>query len=140
MDQNDINLDDYVVPEEELSFKRHLDLMNIFLVYFKTLFKREPNLNMFDGVDEDQKDFTNRHMELFYEELLKYKENINDEQKITIYQLEDIDINSCDELYILKYNDKEYGCQFLIPLMSLLSDFNWRGEDWSIIPIKNINN
>ena len=121
---------------DDEKMNEYVDILNIFLIYFKNLFKKQPNLHMFSEIDYNKANSTNRHMELYYTEMLKYKENINDEERTSIYSLEDIDINKCRELYVLNYDDKEYGCQFLFPLLSLLAQLNWRDINWSIIPVK----
>ena len=110
--------------------------MNIFTIYFRTLFKKDPTLHIFQGIDYNKLDSTNRQMELFYEHMTKYKENEYNEDLVSIYFPDDIDINKCQELYILKINKLEYACQFIIPLLSMLSDENWTDTDWSILPVK----
>ena len=59
-----------------------------------------------------------------------------DIEAITIYPLEEFNINECKELYSLKIANEEYGCQYLIPLLSLLSEHNWIDTKWSLLPIK----
>lgn len=133
---NDFNPDDYVHATEEKIIGRYVTLMNIFTVHFRTLFNKDPTLNIFQGVDYDKLDSTNRQMELFYEHLTKYKENEHDDDLVSIYSVDDVDINKCRELYILKIDKSEYACQFIIPLISLLSEENWGELEWSILPVK----
>ena len=135
-EHDDFNPDDYILADEEEHLGKYVKLMNIFTVYFRELFKKDPSLNIFQGVDYNKLDSTNRQMELFYEYLMKYKENQHDDDLISIYPVEDLDINKCRELYILKFNDQEYGCQFIIPLISYLSEQEWQTSQWSILPIK----
>ena len=133
----DFNPDDYIQASEEQTIGKYVDLMNIFTVYFRTLFKKDPTLHIFQGIDYNKRDSTNRQMELFYEHLTMYKENEHDEDLTSIYSVDDVDINKCRELYILKIDKLEYACQFIIPLISLLSEVqNWNETDWSILPVK----
>lgn len=135
-DNHEINEDEYILADEENKVGKYVNLMNIFTVYFRELFNKDPSLNIFQGVDYNKLDSTNRQMELFYEYLIKYKENQHDDDLVSIYSVEDLDINKCKELYILKFNGKEYGCQFIIPLISYLSEQDWKTATWSILPVK----
>ena len=132
----DFNPDDYYPADEERSFGNYISLMNIFTVYFRNLFKKNPNMNMFEGVNYNILDSTNRQMELFYEHLDKYKHMEHNEDEISIYPIEELKLDECQELYILKINNKEYGCRYLIPLISLLSEHDWLNIEWSLLPIK----
>ena len=134
---SDFNPDDYIPAPEEHTLGRYTKLMNIFTIYFRNLFNKDPTLNIFQGVNYDKLDSTNRQMELFYEHLTKYKEQEHIDDLVSIYPVEDIDISKCKELYILKVKDTEYACQFIIPLISLLSDQQWEIIDWLILPIKH---
>jgi len=142
------NPDDYSPAEEENAFGNYINLMNIFTVYFRNLFKKNPTLNMFEGVNHNKLDSTSRQMELFYEHLNKYREmehtcantktntKTKNDDAISIYPIEDININECEELYILKFDNKEFGCQYLIPLISLLSQQDWTNIKWTLLPVK----
>lgn len=135
---DDFNPNDYILADEEQleSVTKYVKLMNIFTVYFRELFNKDPSLNIFQGVDYNKLDSTNRQMELFYEYLITYKENQHNDDLVSIYSIEDIDINKCKELYILKFKEEEYGCQFIIPLISYLSEQDWQNSEWSILPVK----
>lgn len=129
-------MNNYTLADEEKEHGKNVNLLNIFLVYYRNLFQKNTDLHMFQDINYFEYDSTNRHMELFYNELIKYKEKLHDEDKTSIYPIEDIDIDDCEELYVLKYDGKEYGCQYIIPLMSLLSEYDWLNNDWELIPIK----
>jgi hypothetical protein len=137
------DLDNYQIAEEEVEMSTYINMMNIFMVYFREMFKKNPNLNMFEGVDYNKSDSTNRQMELFYEHLWKYKQDSDNDDKVSIYSLKNININDCKELYSMRVTKKlvteEVCCQYLIPLLSLLSKQNWRNIDWSILPLKRDN-
>lgn len=135
---DNFNPEDYVLADEEQlqSVTKYVKLMNIFTVYFRELFNKDPSLNIFQGVDYNKLDSTNRQMELFYEYLMAYKENQHNDDLVSIYAVEDLDINKCKELYILKLNGDEFGCQFIIPLISYLSEQDWQNSEWSILPVK----
>ena len=136
LETDDFNSDDYILADEEHNLGKYVELMNIFTIHFRDLFKKDPTLNIFQGVDYNKLDSTNRQMELFYEYLMSYKENQHNDDRISIYPVEDIDINKCKELYILKFKDQEYACQFIIPLLSYLSEQDYKSDQWSILPIK----
>lgn len=134
---DDFNPADYELAEEEKEMSNFLGMLQVFNVYFKELFKRNPKNSIFEGVDYDRLDSTNRVQELFYEHLWRYKQvHLVDIEAITIYPITEFNINDCKELYSLKIGDEEYGCQYLIPLLSFLTQHNWMEIEWSLLPIK----
>jgi hypothetical protein len=138
---NEFKKDDYEVVEEEKMFGNQIDTINIFMVYFKNLFQKNPSLSIFDDISEKDLSNTNRQMELLYEHMFKYKSNCDNEENVTIYPIQEFNLDECEELYSLKiniptYNNLEYGCQYIIPLISLLSLEKWRNVEWTLTPIK----
>jgi len=115
---------------------QHVDILNIFMVYYKNLFQKDTDATMFHDIDYSKSNSTNRAMELFYDHVCKYKQHEDDEIKASIY-LDKPDINDWTELYILTIDgeDEKY-CQFLVPLLSYLASKDWVTNKWSIIPLK----
>ena len=91
---------EYITAAEEQLVGKYVTLLNIFTVYFRNLFNKDPTLNIFQGVNYNKLDSTNRQMELFYEHLMKYKESEHDDDVVSIYSVQDMDINKCKELYL----------------------------------------
>jgi hypothetical protein len=143
-DENDenneeINIDDYTLAPEENEYGNFVNLLNIFTCYYKKLFNKKETASIFDGIDYDKKDSTNRYLEFLYEEIFKFKKSTLEDKEI-LYgpEVDDIDINKCNELYAL-YIDNElvYMCKFLLPLLQDLSEKDWLEMNWSIMPLKN---
>ena len=120
-----------------LDIDDNIEMLNVFLLYFKQLFNKEKNYHMFTEINYDEENSTTRPMELLYDHLYKYKLNHHNEEITAIYKPEHIDIDNCIELYVLNLNgEQKYACQFLIPLIKLLTKKQWLIIDWSIDPIK----
>ncbi len=137
-DSSDSSLDinDYVLAEEESVFLQYVSLLNIFTCYFKQLFRRQQDETMFDHI-ENHKD-TNRCMEFMYEEINKYR-IADDPDKDTLFNTNDesISIESCKELYILYLDDcPTYCSKYILPLMRFLATLEWNTVNWSVIPVK----
>ncbi len=92
---------------------------------------------MFSDIDYEKPTSTNRCMEFLYEHMAKYNNCLQDEEKITIVDPEEVDIDSCDELYLLMINDEQkYVCQTLFPLLKYVATLDWLKLKWSINPLK----
>jgi len=129
-DDNDDNDDD----EKN---EKYVNLMNVFLCWYKQVFDKEKPVTMFHDIDYKKEESTNRCMELFYNEMYKYNSNKDDDDKIAIYDPEDIDINKCEELYILTVDSiNKAVCQCLMPLLIEVSKQDWLNINWSITAIK----
>jgi len=113
------------------------DFINVFLSYYKKLFNKKENATGFDGINFSKDNSTNKWMELFMEHIQKYK-NANG-NLATIYPMSttEIDINDCEELYLLDIdNEDKKICKLLIPLIKYLADKDWTNLQWTIIPLK----
>lgn len=133
-------IDDYYLDEEEKEFQEDLNFLNIYLWYFKHLFNQKKSMHMFEGINYEKDDSTNRCLELLYEEVEKYKEAKDDITKITLYNPDEININNCQELYVLIINNEHKKvCQTLIPLIRYLATDEtnkWTEMNWMIVPLK----
>lgn len=135
----EFDIKDFKLADEEIEFSKYMNLINIFNCYFKKLFERKESDHMFEGINLEDSDSTNRCLEFLYEEVFKFN-NSNDEDKDTLYDPDDdqLDINKCNELYILCIDHSPvYVCKFLLPLLQYLGEQDWLEIDWSIMPLKN---
>lgn len=137
-DPIDDDNNDNIIHKDDISVKSNMDILNIFTIYYKRLYKKNNNEHMFEGIDYDKVDSTNTCMELFYEHLEKYRLYIEDHNECVLYEMEDTDIpiDTFDECYILSINDKSYLAPLLISLISHLSTMNWESLDWHLYKIK----
>lgn len=136
---DDINDNNNINKNKE---EKMVDIMNIFQTYYKILFKKEKNINMFDGINLEDETSTNRSLELFYEHIFKYKdyENKNQIQFIELYDEDDEDvmkINS-DELYalLIDNNISKLSPSLFSVISYLANNYNWRNTIWKIINLK----
>ena len=137
--EEEININDYIVAEEDIEYGTYVSLLNIFTCYFKQLFRRKQDETIFDHVDYDRKNSTNKCMEFLYDEINKFNDS-KEEDKATLYSPDDpsVDINNCNELYSLYIkNEPKYVCKYLLPIVQYLTTIEWHTVTWAIIPIKN---
>ena len=138
VEEGEIDIDDYVPADEEKEFGHFTNLLNIFTCYFKQLFMKNQEATMFENVDYNKKDSTNKCMEFMYEEMFKFNKSLEDD-KDTLYDPDDstINIDLCEELYIL-YIDSEpkFACKFILPILQHIGTLEWAEINWSIIKIK----
>ena len=135
--------DDYELVDEEMDSRTGICIgtINIFMIYFKKLFQKKHDLSILDEINDMKMDDTNRPMELLFEHMEKFNKNKDNVDAITIRGLGEFDINSCQELYSLKVNSGPYanvelGCKFIIPLISFLSEQDWKNVKWTLLPLK----
>lgn len=129
-----INLDDYYIPPSESD--ENLDILNIFIIYYKKLYNTEPNYHLFQDINFEESNSTNRSLELLYSEILKYKNSKNPDKDI-LYNPADIDISKYPELFILKIQDEnKYISKYLFPILKYIASLDWKIINWNIIPIR----
>lgn len=143
--ENDIiNIDDYVLAEEEHEFGEFTNLINIFTCYFKQLFEKNQNSTVVDGFDYEKEDLegrclsTNKCLEFMYEEIFKFNKS-SDEDKDDLYDPDSdlINIDNCSELYTLYIDgNPKFVCKFILPILHHLASIKWNDINWSIIKIK----
>ncbi|AYV78816.1 MAG: hypothetical protein Edafosvirus36_6 [Edafosvirus sp.] len=132
------NLENCIEPDnEELEAQYFVDLCNVFQMYFKKLYNKKERLNILEGINAKDNTSTNRGLELMYEEISKYKENMNNQTMIKLYDPEEIEIDKIDSLIGLMIDDDLVKvCPTLIPLLLYVLEFDWLNINWNIIPIK----
>lgn len=125
--------------EEEYEVKMDefdsFNLLNVYLYYFKQLFQKNNSQNMFDEINCDEPNSTNRCLEFLYDEIRKCNENVD---KTAISEECNFNIDECDELYLLKINgESDKYCQYLLPLLKIVAEIDWTNVEWSINPLKS---
>lgn len=113
-----------------------MELFNVFLIYYKQLFQKDADEHMFTGIKMDEDDSTNRSMELLFEEMHKFK-ICPFEDKDVLYPPGELNIEDCEELYLLTINNKNAKvCKTIIPILKCISKMDYTVINWSIIPMK----
>ncbi len=130
------------ILEEDIMAEKMVEIINIFHIYYKILFKKEKNVTMFEGMNLEDNTSTNRSMELLFEHIYKYKDNIskNKLELIEIYNEDDSELLNLetDELFaLLINNDINKLSPSLFSIIShLANNFEWREINWKIINLK----
>lgn len=136
------DINNYVFAEEEEEFNHYTDLINIFTVYYKTLFKKKADVTLFDGIDMQDDTSTNRALEMFYDEIYKLKNTVFDRYK-TLYDPDeykklysDTKIPDDYPLYSVCIQDNTTNetklTHNLIIAISYIAEFDWIKCKWSI--------
>lgn len=124
-------------PELDITNEdNYVNLLNVYLTYYKTLFNKNKSESLLDDINHDKINSTNRGIEFLYGEMAKMKE---DNDKDIIYKPGELKLEECEELYVLLIDNKQvYTCQLLLPLISYVSTLDWININWSIDPLKTI--
>ncbi|ARF09033.1 hypothetical protein Catovirus_1_1083 [Catovirus CTV1] len=115
-----------------------VSMFNIFQSYYKKLYKKPDNEDMFSDVDLNCETSTNRSMELLYEYMYEYKTNKKqNENLVKLYEKDSTEINQYDNIYALLVEDKitKLSPSFL-SIIIYLADVEWTELDWKITKIK----
>lgn len=134
---DDIDINDYIPESKESNFVP-FDLFNVFTCYYKQLYQVKQEASMLDGTDADKNDSTNRCIELFYEEIHKFRIS-DDPNKDVVYSPddEDIDYDNSNEIFVVHMNSEPtYATKYMLPLLRYISELNWLEIDWSIVKLK----
>lgn len=134
-----IDINDYIPADEEIEFNNYVDILNIFNCYYKQLNEKKQNATLFDNIDYEKEESTNKCLEFLYQEILKYNSS-NDENKDLLYEVDDkeINIDQWDEMYVLYIdNEQKYTSKFLLPLLQYVATIEWTKTNWNIKPFKN---
>lgn len=118
----------------------YTDVMNILLICHKRKFGGD-NLSMFSNLNSTEKNATNRQMEFYYEEMMKYYENEKDRpERNIIYTREEFEDDfkdvKLDEAYFLKVNGEleKISLNLFALAIYLASLDNWELLKWEITP------
>jgi len=140
-----VDISKYTLAPEETEMNKYINVMNIFMCYYKQLFRCKQDSTMFDQIDYSHDSNTNRCMEFMFEHMAKYNKSTNTDRDV-LYDPDtnDVKIDDVDELYMLSINNEPlYVSTFLLPLIEYLAsaynagDGHWSRVDWSIMALKN---
>jgi hypothetical protein len=121
------------IPEEDYEGNAYMAILNVFTCYYRHLFGKDVKTTMFDGADPSKHDSTSRCMELFSEHQEKY----NTTENYIFGDLEDIDIEEYEEMYVLVIDNVQFkACNLLFPLIEYVSKLDWPTMNWCIDTIK----
>ena len=132
--------------EDELEYDNEIEmvnLLNMFMIYYKKILNLNDNTNMFQGIEYKKENETNKSMEMFYDEMDKYKNShpdthiIIDHFELNNYQDA---ISNFEELYVVHIDDVPvwYGGSLLC-LLKYLNDQKISAKNWNIYQHKKIN-
>jgi hypothetical protein len=145
----EFNKEDYEIPKDEETTQPYVDLLNIYLVYYKTLFNKSQNYNLFSDINHQDDFSTNDIMEKLYEEIYKYKQAQNQsKQFIDLYKPEEYKklylsepnskIPEDHPLYMVYDGKDQYLSHNLITVLVHLTGIDWHNIDWSINQINDL--
>lgn len=137
---------DTELGEEEMQDESmYTRMTNAYMIYYKKLYNRPPDMKMFDGINLEDETSTNGCLESLYEYIIKSNENNKlGEEYVEIYKYEEENkeiFKKFSELYGLCIDGK---IRFVSPdLITLLGGLtlneNWELMDWLIIPLKKMD-
>lgn len=129
-DIENVDIKDAEKAEEEQEYGGYVELINVFMKYYKN-YHKNPEKNFFANVDYSSLKSTNRPMEIFFEHMQIYKEN--EQQKNYLNKIMKIsEENIGDIIYELYIDNVEpVKCHSLFGLLlhiveNNLSDKNFR--------------
>jgi len=138
-----INLDDYNIPDDESDYLTHVDILNIYNVYHKTLYNKNNNATLFDEIDIENITSTNRSLENLFDEIHRYK--TSDKRFTTLYDpivykntyLQHAKLPEGHPFYIIKIDDVEKVTHNLITGINFIASNDWKNIKWSINQIND---
>lgn len=137
---NKNNIYNFMLDPSEENENKFVDMLNVFICYFKKFHNKQEKTNMFETIDYDNDDSTNKCMEFLYEEMSKfnnYKDQDQDKDVLFDPNTNEIDIKDVKELYMLMIDNKEtLISKLLLPMIKYVSTIDWINTNWIIIPLK----
>jgi len=136
----EIDLSEYSLADEEKEMGAYVDILNIYNIYFKTLFGKNQEISLFDGIDNDNPVSTNRALENLFEAIEKHK-NSSDEKYIKLfnpseyrdtYLKENSTIPEDHPFYMVNIDKEEFVTHNLISAITHIAEYDWRNIHWSI--------
>lgn len=142
-DENNINkidLNDYEIPEDETKYTLYVDMLNIFNIYQKFLYKKADDSTILDDIDNNDPTSTNRPLEKLYDEIYKYK--TAKDQRFTklfdpvfyreTYLIQDSKLPEDYPFYLVEIDETQMVTHNLITALLHISSFEWQQMEWSI--------
>lgn len=127
-------IEEYTLAEEEVEQLSIINLLNIYICYFKQLHTYKQSDHMFINVDPSKEDSTNKCMEQLYEEIYKFSQSADSDKDI-LFAPNDIDIDASEELYILYIDSNPIYCsKYLIMILKYLGTLDWMNINFTIVP------
>lgn len=146
---DNINIEDYAVPEDEKDMQIYVNLLNIYLVYFKTMYNKNESYNIFSDINQNDETSTNDAIIKLYDEIHRYKQEQNkNKQFINLFELDEYKklylpdsnskINEDYPLYMVYDGSRQYLSHNLITILLHLTNIDWHNIDWSINQINEL--
>lgn len=112
----------------------YIDILNVFMCYYKHLYGKETDTNMFHDMSNDEMGTeTNRCTELFFGIMLEYKENEDDYKFIGVFNPEEVLLDDCEALYILEIDGIQHKVsRSLYALIEYTAHLDWENMKWYI--------
>lgn len=139
--QIEIDLNEYHIPDDKKPEAMYVDILNIFNIYFRFLFNKEPSSTIFEGIDHNDPTSTNRAMEKLYEEINNYK-NTKDERFIDMFDpglyrdtyLKDDDdkIPEDHPFYLVDIDGDQKVTHNLVTALKYIATTDWQNNNWAI--------
>jgi hypothetical protein len=119
---------------KDIDLGEHVDLFNVFLIYYKDHYETPVDFNMFINTDLTQIDSTNRPMETFFEIMSEYRTAEEKDPDINaVCELSELDFDKAPEFQVLVVDDVPYlCCQTLLPLLKYVAERSWFSLNWKI--------
>jgi len=137
----EIDLSEYHIPEENKTEAMYIDILNIFNIYFRFLFNKDPTTTLFEGIDHNDPTSTNRAMEKLYEEINNYKKT-KDARFIDMFDpsfYRDTYIKNNDDklpedhpFYLVEIDGDQKVTHNLVTALIYISATDWQNNNWAI--------
>jgi len=141
-----IKITEYEIPKEERDVIHYVDILNVFTVYFKTLFHKDKTYNILKDIELDKESSTNRAQEMLFDEIILYK-NAKEKRLIEIYDVKDYkekfllngqEIPEKYDTYLVVNKNNTKITHSLVTALSYIASLeNWYNVEWSINKINN---
>lgn len=121
---------------EEMSY--YFNILNIFQSYYKNLYSKFDDSNMFENINFEDETSTNRSMELFYEYMHEYRTNKQkNDNLIKLYDETNLKTEQFDDIYCLLIDNKinKFSPSFF-PLLMYIEEMDWQNLDWKVTKLK----
>ncbi len=117
-----------------------VDIINAFQIYYKKLFNKKDNENMFSDLDISNPLATNRSMEFLYDHIFKYHEYQKVNNLLLLNEDDNFNLDDYDEFFALLFNGEiQKLSASLYSLMEYLVTYKetWYELKWEIMNLKN---
>lgn len=129
------------LSEEDIIMGDYLNVLNIYTVYFKTLYGKDEQYALLDEINRYDDTSTNLALEMFYEELKiyqkasdeRYKKVFDIDEYKKMYLTDEKSLPDDYNTYIIQVEDEEKMSHSLIMALFHIAKFeNWYQIKWSI--------